>query len=166
MSQIHRSRLYEPTEWEDRVLDDQNGSVLVQGTPIDEENMNNLEAGVLIGHYDIGLLAMFAMQVATSNEFELQKLKKQKFLQGKATITNATTDNGYYRSADPFVMVALTGFSQANAPDYEVLVTPNDPADAGTLSVIEKTQNGFKVMSTSTSKTISFTWTLLNPQIS
>lgn len=166
MSQIHRSRLYEPTEWEDRVLDDQNGSVLVQGTPIDEENMNNLEAGVLIGHYDIGLLVMFAMQVATSNEFELQKLKKQKFLQGKATITNATTDNGYYRSADPFVMVALTGFPQVNAPDYEVLVTPNDPADAGTLSVIEKTQNGFKVMSTSTSKTISFTWTLLNPQIS
>lgn len=166
MSQLHRSRLYEPTEWEDRVLDDQNGSVLVQGTPIDEENMNNLEAGVLIGHYDIGLLAMLAAQIASSNEFELQKLKKQKFLQGKATITNATTDNGYYRSADPVVMIALTGFPQANAPDYEVIVTPNDPADAGTLSVIEKTQNGFKVMSTSTSKTISFTWTLLNPQIS
>lgn len=55
MSKIHRTRTYEATVWEDRVLDEATGQVIVEGTPVDEENMNNIEAGILLAHYDIGL---------------------------------------------------------------------------------------------------------------
>lgn len=163
---MERTLVYHPTAWEDRVLDDNNGTVLVEGTPLDEENMNNIEEGILLGHNGGGLLSIMAMNVIAQLGFELDRYKKQKLLQGKATIVNAITDDGYFRSAEPFVLVNLTGWPQSNAPDYDVVVTPSgDASAAGTFIAYDKTQNGFKVKMTGSAKSAAFTWTLINPNI-
>lgn len=159
---------YEPTHWEDRVIDDATGDPIVEGTPVDETNLNNIEAGVLLSHYDIGLLAMFAMQQANLNRLEVEKYKKQRLQQGKATINNSVSDNGYFRSSEPFATISLNGFSQINAPDYDVLISPiaaDDMGAIGDLEVYDKTQNGFKVKMTGSAKTVSFLWTLINPNV-
>ena len=163
---MQRTLIYDPTHWEDRVLDDNNGTVLVEGTPLDEENMNNIEEGVLIGHNGGGLLATMALNMVAQLNFELERYKKQRLLQGKATIVNAITDDGYFRSAEPFVLISMSGWPQSNAPDYDVVITPTgDTSDAGTFIVYDKTQNGFKVKMTGSAKSAAFTWTLINPNI-
>ncbi|WP_044736663.1 hypothetical protein [Geobacillus kaustophilus] len=166
MSEIHRTRTYEPTVWEDRVLDEATGQVIIEGTPVDEENMNNIEAGILVAHYDIGLLAEFLAQQTRLNNLEIQKYKNQRLLQGQATITG-TSSNGYFRDSEPFVQVSLTGFAQINAPNYDVLVTPigGDAGLVGRLEVYDKTQNGFKVKMTGSASSVTFLWTLINPAV-
>ncbi|ODA18238.1 signal transduction protein [Geobacillus thermoleovorans] len=166
MADIHRNRTYEATVWEDRVLDEATGQVIVEGTPVDEENMNNIEAGILVAHYDIGLLAAFLSQQAMLNAKELEKYKKQRLVQGQATITGSSS-NGYFRDSEPFVQVSLTGFAQINAPNYDVIVTPisGDAGLAGRLEVYDKTQNGFKVRMTGSAQSVTFLWTLINPAV-
>lgn len=166
MSEIHRTRTYEATVWEDRVLDEATGQVIVEGTPVDEENMNNIEAGILVAHYDVGLLAAFLAQQTTLNKLEIEKYKKQRLLQGQATIAGSSS-NGYFRDSEPFVQVSLTGFAQINAPNYDVLVTPigGDVGLVGRLEVYDKTQNGFKVKMTGSASSVTFLWTLINPTV-
>ena len=166
MSEIHRTRTYEATVWEDRVLDEATGQVIVEGTPVDEENMNNIEAGILVAHYDIGVLVAFLAQQTNLNKLEIEKYQKQRLLQGQATITG-TSSNGYFRDSEPFVQVSLTGFAQINAPNYDVLVTPisGDAGLVGRLEVHDKTQNGFKVKMTGSASSVTFLWTLINPAV-
>lgn len=162
-----RGLQYDPTEWEDRVKDAQ-GNVLVAGTPANEINFNNMEAGILIGHYDVGLLAVFAMQQSNLNKLEIEKYKKQRLQQGSATITNSITGDGYFRTSDPFVTISLKGFVQINAPNYDVLITPTSSDDMGRIGILEaydKTQNGFKVKMTGSAKSVSFLWTVINPNV-
>lgn len=160
-----RTLQYEPTEWEDRVKD-QNGNVLVEGTPVNEVNLNNIEAGILLAHYDIGLLAEFLAQQTRLNNLEIQKYKNQRLLQGQATITGSSS-NGYFRDSEPFVQVSLNGFAQINAPNYDVIVTPisGDSGLVGRLEVYDKTQNGFKVKMTGSASSVTFLWTLINPAV-
>lgn len=160
-----RTLQYEPTEWEDRVKD-QKGNVLVEGTPVNEVNLNNIEAGILLAHYDIGLLAEFLAQQTRLNMLEIQKYKNQRLLQGQATISG-TASNEYFRDFEPFVLVSLTGFAQINAPNYDVIVTPisGDAGLVGRLEVYDKTQNGFKVKMTGSASSVTFLWTLLNPSV-
>lgn len=157
---------YSPTEWEDKVIDAVTGAVMYEGTPVDETNMNNIEEGLQVSHYDAGVLLGFLVQQQIQNTKELQKIKKQRFLQGQSTITNSST-GGYVRNTDPFVQVALNGFAQINAPNYDVSVHPisGDAGAAGNLEVYDKTQNGFKVRMSGSAKTLTFIWTLLNPNV-
>lgn len=160
-----RTLQYEPTEWEDRIKD-QNGNVLVEGTPVNEVNLNNIEAGILLAHYDIGVLVAFLAQQTNLNKLEIEKYKKQRLLRGQATITSSAS-NGYFRDSEPFVQVSLTGFAQINAPNYDVLVTPisGDAGLVGRLEVYDKTQNGFKVKMTGSAQSVTFLWTLINPAV-
>lgn len=91
---------------------------------------------------------------------------KLRFQQGVATITGVNS-NGYFRSSDPFVTVAIDGFPQINAPNYDVLVTPisGDAGLVGRLEVYDKTQNGFKVKMTGSASSVTFLWTILNPNV-
>ncbi|KYD24625.1 hypothetical protein [Parageobacillus toebii] len=169
MSEIHRTRTYEPTVWEDRVLDEATGQVIVEGTPVDEENMNNIEAGILVAHYDIGLLAAFLAQQTRMNATEIEKYKKQRLLQGQATITYSGNDP-YFRSADPYVLVSFPAdsYPQLNAPNYDVHVSIIDASDIGAvgeLIVYDKTQNGFKIRMTGSAKTVTVMWTVINPKV-
>ena len=140
----------------------------MEGTPVNEVNLNNDEAGILLAHYDIGLLASFLMQQSNLNRLEIDKYKKQRLQQGQATIITSTDANTYFRDAEPFVTVALTGYAQINAPNYDVLLTvtsADDLGKVGELVVYDKTQNGFKVRMTGSAKAVSFMWTLLNPNV-
>ncbi|MGJ9460131.1 signal transduction protein [Oceanobacillus sp. CF4.6] len=164
----YREQSYVPTEWEDQVKDSTTGDTLVEGTPIAETTLGNIEAGILTSHFDIGLVATMALQLANLSQLELEKYKEQRLLQGQETISNNETDDGYFRTSEPFVTVALTGFSQINAPNYDVKITPissDDMGAIGDLEVYDKTQNGFKVRMTGSAKTVSFLWTLINPNV-
>jgi len=161
----YRERSYEPTEWEDEVKDS-NGNVMVDGTPVAEPTLGNLETGMLLSHLDIGSTLLMALQLANLNQKEIEKYQKQRLLQGRETISNNISDNGYFRSSEPFVTVSLDGFAQLNAPDYDVVLTPtNDEGDVGKLIAYDKTQNGFKVKMTGSAKSVSFLWTLINPNV-
>ena len=164
----YREQSYEPTEWEDQVIDEQTNEVLVDGTPVAETTLGNLEAGMLLSHLDIGLAAAMALQISALNQKEIEKYKKQRILQVRETISNNGIDNGYFRLSEPFKTVALPGFEQINAPNYDVVITPTSADDMGAIGnlvVYDKTQNGFKVKMTGSAKSVSFLWTLVNPNV-
>ncbi|UZH06464.1 signal transduction protein [Heyndrickxia coagulans] len=157
---------YERRTWQDQIKDS-SGNIIQQGTPFSAGQMNNIYDGLDLSHLNIGLLALSAMQLANINKQELQKYKNQRLLQGQATITNSDT-SGYFRSSDPFVSIALSGYQQINYPNYTVLVevlSADDPGRVGDLIVYGKTQNGFNVKMTGSAKTVSFLWTLINPNV-
>ncbi|MEN1969035.1 signal transduction protein [Lentibacillus sp. N15] len=165
----YRDQSYVPTEWEDQVVDKDSGDVLVEGTPVAETTLGNLETGVMLSHFDIGMLLAFANQLGTLNQKELDKIKNQRILQGSGTITNTISDNGYFRSSEPFKTISLEGYSQVNAPNYDVILTPK-PTDestgcVGKLIAYDKTRNGFKVKMTGSADSVSFLWTLINPNV-
>ncbi|AKG05515.1 signal transduction protein [Salimicrobium jeotgali] len=168
MSNEHlRKQEYRPTEWDDRVLDE-NGNVLVEGTPVNETNLNNMETGILIGQLDVGMLATFNAQQIRQLDLELKKSQHQRLLQGKATISNDQNNNGYFRTSEPFVEIALEGYPQINAPDYDVQLTVVNAVHEGAVGELlpyEKTQNGFKVKTTGSAESVTFLWTLLNPNV-
>lgn len=162
-----RDEVYTPLEWEDRVIDQATGDVLVPGTPVNETNLNRMESGILTSHLDVGLAALAALQLAASAKQELEKLKNQRILQGEATIT-ANQTNGYFRDFEPFVEISLPGLPQINTPNYDVILTPtlyDDLGRVGELIVYDKTQNGFKVKMTGSAIVVVFIWTLINPRV-
>ncbi len=164
---ILRDGAYEPLEWEDRVIDQTTGDVLVPGTPVNEANLNRMESGILTSHLDVGLISLAAMQLLLAHRQEWDKLMQQRILQGEATIT-AAASNGYFRDAEPFVSISPPGFPQINTPNYDVLITPmtaDDLGKVGQLIVYDKTQNGFKVRMTGSASTVTFLWTLVNPRV-
>ncbi|WNF36397.1 signal transduction protein [Bacillaceae bacterium IKA-2] len=166
MTEELRNQSYAPIEWEDRVIDEESGDILVEGTAYNEVTMNRMESGILLSHLDVSLVALTALQQASLNGQELKKIKNQRLLQGRATINNALSDDGYFRSADPFVTVALSGYAQINAPDYDIVLTSEeDSGDVGNLLAYDKTQNGFKVKMTGSATSVSFLWTLINPRV-
>lgn len=160
---------YKRTEWEDRVVDDKTGEVIVEGTIYDETNMNNIETGIEIALNDSGVLTAHIMQQLMSHQKELDKIKNQRIAQGNATIKNTVSDNGYFRKDEPFVSISLDGYDQINAPDYDVLLTAKSPNEAlgsvGKLIAYDKTRNGFKVKMTGSADSVSFLWTLINPRV-
>lgn len=89
----------------------------------------------------------------------------QTIFNGQGTITNSES-NGYFRGSYPFATVTFDG-TQINTPNYDVLVTPisGDVGLIGDLVVYDKTRNGFKVKMTGSAKSVTFLWTVLNPNV-
>lgn len=163
-----RNRQYNPVEWEDRVVDQQTGQVLVEGTPVNETNLNNIEAAILVSHLDAGSLAGYLASIVRGLLDDLEKYKRQRFVQGQATITS--TGGDYFVSSEPFVSVSLPSdaLPELNAPNYDVLITPVSASDwgkIGQLVVYDKAQNGFKVKMTGSATSVTFIWTIINPAI-
>lgn len=162
-----RERVYNPTEWEDRVEDQSTGEVLVEGTPVNEVNLNNLEAGMLLSHVDIGLALAEALLQVGDVSLELDKYKRQRFIQGEATIIN---DNpGSYLQDPPVATVALPSYANplTNAPNYAVqleIVYASDSGAVGELRAYDKAQNGFKVSYSGSASQVIVIWTILNPE--
>ncbi len=160
-----RAHSYEPLEWEDRVVDQLTGEVLVQGTPVNEVNLNNLESGMLLSHLDIGSLAGMLASLVRHLAGEVDKYRRQRLIQGEATITGSA--GTYFRDADPFVTVSLPvdALPQINSPNYSVLVeviAASDWGAVGQLIVYDKAQNGFKVKMTGSAASVTFRWTIIN----
>lgn len=163
-----RTHSYSPVEWEDRVLDQVSGEVLVEGTPVNEVNLNNIEAALLVAHLDAGSLAGHLAALMRSLLSELDKYKNQRFVQGQATITSA--GGTYFITSEPFTTISFpsTVLPELNAPNYDVLVTPIAASDwgaIGQLIVYDKAQNGFKVKMTGSATSVTFFWTVVNPTI-
>ena len=163
----YRDRPYEPVEWEDRVVDESTGDVLVPGTPVNEVNLGRIESGIMRALYDLGLANAESIQIAAAVAGEVDKYRRQRLLQGQAIITSS--GGKYFRDSDPHVLVSLpTGsLPQINAPSYDVQLSVLDADDFGSIGeliVYEKAQNGFKVRMTGTATSVVFMWTLLNPR--
>ena len=155
---------YDPILWEDEILD-QNGNVIQEGTPMDEVNFNRMEAGIDL-HNTQQAVNMEAMRLARSNRIELDKWKNQRIQEGVVTITNSDT-NKYFRTSDPYVLVALTGYTQIDTPNYSILteIVSGDPGLIGNVIVYDKASNGFKIAYTGTAPTATIRWCLVNPDV-
>lgn len=158
---------YIKRQWQDEIRD-QNGNIIQQGTPLSASNFNRLEAGIDLGGNTVGAMVVQALQEIGVIKKERDKDANQRLIQGQATVTGNITDD--MPSAYPFVLVSLpaTAYSQLNAPNYDVILTvlsADDPGLVGQLTAFDKTQNGFKVQYTGTAKTVTFMWTLVNPNI-
>lgn len=163
-----RDLIYEALEWEDRVEDEETGEVLVEGTPVNEVNLNRIEAGILTALYDIGLNLNESQSSIGDIILELEKIRKQRFLKGTATITGS---GGDYFNDHPYVLIDLPDdtFPQLNAPDYNVMITVLEADDFGKIGELipyDKAQNGFKVKMTGSAEEVTFMWNLYNPDIS
>ncbi len=164
-----RNADYSPVVWQDQVVDSTTGTVLQAGTPVNQTNLNNDETGIMIAHYDIGLLLLSTAQTLNAIRQDMDKWQNQRLLQGQATITNSTPAT-YFNTADPFVNVSLssTAYPEINAPNYDVQITPisaDDLGRVGQLLVSNKAQNGFTVTMTGSATTCTFLWTIVNPSI-
>ena len=160
---------YDPLEWEDRVEDEDTGEVLVEGTPVNEVNLNRLEAGMLVALMDIGLNSQEVQSTVSDILLELDKNKKQRFLKGTETIIG--DDGDYFNDEYPYVLVDIPedAYPQLNAPDYNVMITvleADDFGKVGELVPFDKAQNGFKVKMTGSAEEVTFMWALYNPDIS
>lgn len=165
-----RNMDYDPLEWEDRVEDDDTGEVLVEGTPVNEVNMNRIEAGILRALYDLGLNNFEGGSMLGDVLLELEKYRKQRFLQGKDTITSSGDDD-YFRESDPEVLISFPddAFPLINYPDYDVslsILDADDLGKVGELIAYDKAENGFKVKMTGSAEEVTFMWTVLNPKAS
>jgi len=163
-----RDHQYNPVEWEDRVVDQGTGEVLVEGTPVNEVNLNNIEAALLVAHLDNGSLAGHLATLARDLISELDKYKRQRFVQGQATITS--TGGTYFVTSEPFIAISLSSdtLPELNSPNYDVLITPISASDFGAIGqliVYDKAQNGFKVKMTGSATSVTFFWTIINPAI-
>ena len=158
---------YKPRQWVDHVEDDQ-GNVLVQGTPLSALEHNRMEAGIELSNHVIGAMLVQALQEINIIKKERDKDAKQRLIQGQGVITS--NPEPYLVSAYPFVLVSLPSwaYSLLNAPNYDVVIgviSADDEVLVGELTAYDKTQNGFKVRMTGTAKEVSFMWTVVNPNI-
>jgi hypothetical protein len=143
---------YTPLEWIDHVVDG-DGNVIQQGTVISKKKMERIESGVQTALGSSGILAFQTLQFVQKLNQEFEKMEKQKIMQGEVTVT-----------ADNYTAVALDGFVQYDAPDYQVVteLVSGDPGFVGSIKVEDKTSNGFKVRFTGSEDEATIKWTLIN----
>lgn len=165
-----RNAQFDPTVWQDEVLDNNTPpNVLQVGTPVNQTNLNAIETALLVALWDIGSGLLFALSMVNMMSLELQKWQNQRLIQGQGTIVNSSPGADIV-SAYAFVNIAFpTGaYPEINSPNYDVLVTPISADDldrVGQLRVSNKTQNGFTVTMTGSAGTCTFLWTVVNPSV-
>lgn len=143
---------YTPIEWIDHVVDAE-GNVIQQGTVVSKKKMERIESGVQTALGPAGILAFQTLQFVQKLNQEFEKLEKQKIMQGEVTV-----------AAQNYKAVALDGFVQYDAPNYQVVteLVSGDPGFVGNIEVYDKTSNGFKVSFTGSQNEAVIKWTLIN----
>lgn len=143
---------YTPQEWVDHV-EDEEGNVIQQGTPVSQNKMNRIESGIQTALGPAGLLIYQTLQFVQKLNQEYEKMQKQKIRQGEVTITEGN-----------YTAVALEGFVQYDSPNYQVFteLVDGDPALVGDIIIYDKTSNGFKVKYTGSDDQATIKWTLVN----
>ncbi|GAB6100449.1 hypothetical protein JCM16358_23280 [Halanaerocella petrolearia] len=156
---------YNPIQWQDEIVDEGTGEVLVEGTLFDQENMNRMEAGIDLQNIANAYTITVARQ-ARSNSLELDKWKNQRLQEGEVEITNSN-DGDYFQSSDPVALVALPGYMQFDSPDYSVVteIIEGDPALIGDVMIYDKTSNGFKIKYTGSADSAKIRYILANPDV-
>lgn len=127
---------YIPTQWKDQVKD---GSTIIQpGTPMNAQNFNNMEHGILANDALAAVLAQVQRQAALSGaEWEVES--------GSATISPANTDN------------TISIAKLRNRTSYNVTVEVNSVSGGtvGDIIISGKQANGFKVKYTGTATSVT-----------
>lgn len=130
---------YIPTQWKDQVKD---GSTIIQpGTPMNAQNFNNMEHGILANDALAAVLAQVQRQAMLSGaEFEVES--------GSATISPANTDN------------TISIVKLRNRTTYNVTVEVNSVSGGnyipvGDIIISGKQANGFKVKYTGTATSVT-----------
>lgn len=158
---------YEAREWVDHVEDDQ-GNVLVQGTPLSALEHNRMEAGIDLSNNVIGSMLAFIMQEVNSMKLDREKDFKQRLIQDQGNITASISSD--LIDDYPYTLISLPEetYSLLNTPNYDVvisLLSADDEGKVGELIAYDKTQNGFKVKMTGSAANVNFMWTVVNPRI-
>lgn len=127
---------YIPTQWKDQVKD---GSTIIQpGTPMNAQNFNNMENGILANDALAAVLSQAQRQAVLANaEWEVES--------GSATITPANTDN------------TISIVKARNRTTYNVTIEVNSATGGtvGDIIISGKQANGFKVKYTGTASSIT-----------
>lgn len=130
--------VYNPTFWVDEVAGIQ------EGTPVDEQNLNNLETGV----NGANLSAEFLTEVIKHNQDRLENLAGEII---EVTLTNSSGEAWFGSTAKT---VALP--TSRDSFDYTVAVEVGTPVDnIGDIIVYDKQVNGFKVKYTGSALSVS-----------
>ena len=133
--------MYTPTEWEDRVVDQQTGDVLVKGTPVNEVNLNNIETGVHSANSAIAILIQYFMQF---DRWVRQKVADYaaEFLNEVQTVTLTNTKRFPFN--DSIKTVSLTTARKTLNYDVSWEITSAN-GNVGDITVFDKQLNGFKI---------------------
>lgn len=127
---------YEQTTWLDDVPDIQDG------TPVDEQNLNNIEGGI----NSANLLGEFIAEVVKGQGSDIENVAGEII---EITLTN--TDDSYFN--DSVETVALD--TSRNTLDYIVDVEiQGETVNVGDVIVYDKQVNGFKVKFTGTAESV------------
>jgi hypothetical protein len=109
-----------------------------------------------------------ALRIANGLNLELDKWAKQRIQQGEVTITNPDPNAGYFRSADAYALVNISGYPLLDTPNYTVLlelVSSPNPDGVGRLEVYDKQANGFKIRYSGSAASATVRWTVIDPDL-
>lgn len=139
---------YDPTEWLDQIdVVDSNGNVtetIQEGTPVDQQHLNNAEAGIEQANLYGELLASHVRM----NREAISNLTGEVL---NVTLTNTSGDD-YFNNSQKTVALA----TPRDTTDYAVTVeVQSDPTNVGDVVITDKQVNGFKVKYTGSAKTAS-----------
>ena len=156
---------YNPIKWQDEIVDESTGEILVEGTLFEQSNMNRMEAGIDLQNIANAYAAVIARQ-SRNNSLELDKWKNQRIQEGVVEITNSNQGD-YFQSSAPVALVALGGYIQFDSPDYSVLteVIEGDSALIGDVTIYDKTSNGFKMKYSGSADYAKIRYVLANPDV-
>lgn len=143
---------YYPIEWVDHV-EDAEGNVIQQGTPVSQKQLNRIESGIQTSLGPAVAVMMQTLQFVQKLNQEHEKLERQKIKQGEVTVSEGS-----------YIAVALDGYIQYDAPNYQVFteIVAGDPAFVGEVEVYDKTSNGFKIKYSGSETEATIRWTLIN----
>lgn len=133
--------MYTPTEWEDRVVDQQTGEVLVEGTPVNEVNLNNNEIGTHAAHTAFSIFLQYFMQF---DRWIRQKISDYaaEFLNEIQTVTLTNTQKFPFNDSQKTIALNTVRKTLNYDVSWEV-VSAN--GNVGDITVFDKQLNGFKI---------------------
>ena len=129
--------VYEPTTW----LDEVEG--IQEGTPVDEQNLNNMETGI----NSANITAEFLTEVVKHNKDQINNISGDVI---EVTLTN-TAGAAFFNNSAKTVAVS----PRRDSLDYSVfaeIVTPVD--NVGDIVIYDKQVNGFKVKCTGSAASV------------
>lgn len=128
---------YEPTIWRDDV------EGIQEGTPVDEQNLNNMETGIVA----VNLLAEFLSEVVLKLQEDVRSIKGQ-------VLVVDLTNNQEWPSNNSVQTVAL----EPAMDNLDYIVSPEiqgDVVNAGDIVIYDKQTNGFKVKYTGSASAVT-----------
>lgn len=122
--------MYNPTVWKDRVVDQDTGEVIQEGTNQSAGNFNNMETGILDDALAAAFITIAAAQIAADTAVE------------EKTVELTNTLSYPFNDSQKTVSLAATRTTTNYSVEAEVL---EHSGDVGDIIISDKLINGFKV---------------------